>query len=213
MLKHFKKVLSIDRHIFCLNALAIIILLFLSISVKTLNRGDVLVSLFDDPFSASRPYIGTLATLTELMWCTSLTICLWSLGILKKIQPNRKVNLFIFYSTIGTGILFIDDVFRINLILEKFGIPKLIVYLVYGTAALAYGLYFRRIIGSTPYILLIISASLFIISGLGDSLLLAGRGAKAMLEDGTRLLGILNLTLYFQQVCWQEVLQSLSRKR
>jgi hypothetical protein len=106
--------------------------------------------------------------------------------------------------------LLIDDAFRIHLIVGNIGISKTIVYLVYGTAALVYGFTFWRLIRVTPYILLILAVVLFIFSAMVDTAPLPGKGSVAMLEDGTKLLGIINITLYLRNVCWQAVLETLS---
>lgn len=213
MLKIILKQLRHDHYIFWYNSLFFILFLLLSIYVKIQDRGYIVVGLFDDPFLLNRPYIGTLSAVSELMWCVVVTICVWCWFLLKKIQPNQKINRFILYSAIGIGILLIDDVFRINLILAKQGISKAPVYFMYGIGAIVYGLAFWRIIRATPYILLMIAAILFVISGLVDFSHLSGQGTRAMLEDATRLLGIMNITLYFSQVCWQVMLQSLDRKK
>ncbi|AOX00438.1 hypothetical protein BJP34_14095 [Moorena producens PAL-8-15-08-1] len=213
MLKILIKQLRHDHYIFWSNSLIILLFLVLSIYVKIQDRGYIVVGLFDDPFLLHRPYIGTLSAVSELMWCVVVTICLWCWFLLNKIQPNQKINRFILYSAIGIGILLTDDVFRINLILAKQGISKAPVYFMYGIGAILYGLAFWKIIRSTPYILLMIAGILFVISGLVDFSHLSGKGTRAMLEDATRLLGIMNITLYFSQVCWQVMLQSWDRKR
>jgi hypothetical protein len=100
-----------------------------------------------------------------------------------------------------------------HLILAKIGVPKILIYLVYGIAALSYVFVFWRIIRGTPYILLLLAAVLFIISAVVDTTPLPGKGSIAMLEDGTKLLGIINILLYFRYVCWQAVLQSLNQLR
>ncbi|MGQ4648046.1 hypothetical protein [Lyngbya aestuarii] len=179
--------------------------------MKIWDRGDIVVSLFSDPFLDERPYIGTLSKLSEFLWCVAGTTCVCSFSLLNTTQPGKKINLFLLYSAIGIAVLFLDDVLRIHLILKSIGIPRLLVYLSYGTAAIFYGWSFRRIISYTPYFLLFLAIVLFIISGLVDSLPIPGKGSRAMLEDGTRLLGVINLVLYFKQVCWQATLHSLDK--
>ncbi|NER95471.1 MAG: hypothetical protein F6J86_16800 [Symploca sp. SIO1B1] len=127
-------------------------------------------------------------------------------------RPKRLTNHFIFCSAVILAILLIDDIFRITLIgYEFFGIPKLFTSLVYGTVIIAYSILFRRKIASTPYLLLLIAFGLFVISSLVSSLSLPGQGTPAMLEDGTKLLALVNLAYYFWYVCQNEVLSAKTK--
>ncbi|NET60382.1 MAG: hypothetical protein F6K47_30835 [Symploca sp. SIO2E6] len=136
-----------------------------------------------------------------------MAICSFSVGLIKQIRPQRQVNRFIVCSALILAILLIDDIFRISLIANSFfGIPKLLMAILYGTAIIAYGLFFRRKIASTPYWLLLVAFGLFVISTLVDCLSLPGMGTPAMLEDGTKLLALVNLAYYFWYVCRHEVL-------
>ena len=210
MFKSITKQLKADHFVLWFNSLTILLFSALSIYVKLFDKGGQLVLLFEDPFSAKRPYIGTFSAVSDLLWCVALTICLCSFGLLQAIRPGQKVNRFILCSAIATGVLLIDDAFRIHLIVGSIGISKTIVYLFYGTAALVYGFTFWRIIRVTPYMLLILAVLLFIFSAMVDTTPLPGEGSVAMLEDGTKLLGIINITLYLRNVCWQAVLETLT---
>jgi hypothetical protein len=213
MFETIVKQLRSDRFIVWFNSLTVLLFLALSFYVKLFDKGGGLVLLFDDPFSAKRPYIGTFSAVSDLLWCVCVTICLCSFGLLKTIRPGQKINSFILYSAIGTGVLLMNDAFRMHLMARELGIPKPIVYLVYGSAAIAYGLAHWRVIRATPYFLLLFASILFIISAFVDTSDLPGKGSLAMLEDGTKLLGIINITLYFRHVCWKAVLHALSEWR
>lgn len=210
MFETITKQLRADRFIVWFNALTVILFLALSFYVKLFDKGGQLVLLFEDPFSAERPYIGTFSAVSDLLWSVAVTICLFSFGLLQAIRPGQKLNFFILCSAIATGVLLMDDAFRIHLIVASIGISKTIVYLVYGTAVLAYALTFWRIIRVTPYVLLLVAVVLFIISAMVDTTPLPGKGSVVMLEDGTKLLGIINIVLYFRHVCWQAVLEAIN---
>jgi len=199
-----------------LNSSIILLFLILTVYVKTggdnWQRSQLIVQLFAEPFTSHRPLQSYLTNLSEILWCFSLAICSFSVGLINNIRPKRLTNHFIFCSAVILAILLIDDIFRITLIgYEFFGIPKLFTSLVYGTVIIAYSILFRRKIASTPYLLLLIAFGLFVISSLVSSLSLPGQGTPAMLEDGTKLLALVNLAYYFWYVCQNEVLSAKTK--
>lgn len=212
MFKKIIKPLRTDLFFLGFNGLFLLVFLALTIYVKLTNRGWYITYLFNDPFLGQDPYLSLFTPVSDLLWCVALTICVFSLGLVKTIQPSHKVNLFLLYSAIGIGVLLLDDAFRTHLFLKEIGIPKTLVYLAYGIAALAYVLSFWRIIRATSYILLVLGIVLLTISIVVDITPLEGQGTLVMLEDGTKLLGVLNITLYFRQVCWQSIMQSLNQR-
>lgn len=215
------KQLTEDRSILIYNGLTLLLFLAMAAYVKLagtyygsdyFSRIWFLKELFAEPFRQDIPHLGLLTHLSELLWCVALTICFFSYGLLKTISANRKVDLFILCSAVALMILLLDDAFRITLILKLLvGIPKVVMYLIYGIGLLTYGFYFWRRILSTPYILLLIGFSLFIISGLAELIPMQGKGTPLILEDGTKLLGLVNIILYFWHLCSKEVVYSLRR--
>lgn len=206
-----RKQLGIDPSIVWLNGLTLLLFLALGVYVSVCHKGEGLALLFDEPFSYERPYTGFLTRISEVLWCLSATTCLFSFGLLKSFPARRQVDWFILCSGFGLVVLLVDDLFRLTVILHSFaGVPKVLMYLVYGTGAIAYGWYFWRRVLSTPYVLLLVAAVSFIVSGLIDLVHLGGVGLPAILEDGPKLLGLLNIALYFWTVCRQAVLRSFS---
>ena len=92
-----------------------------------------------------------------------------------------------------------------TLIISRLGISKKLIYLCYGSAVFLYGVKFWRYIKTTPYLPLVAAFLLLAISRFADPLHLRNQGLHAMLEDGTKLLALLNLALYFWYVCHHEV--------
>jgi len=190
----------IHRSILWLNSSALLLLLALSVYASLTGKGRGIELLFIDPFSPQRPYAGFLTGISEVLWCLTVTICAFTFSLLKRLQ--RQPDWFILCSALGTGVLLVDDLFRLTLVLyHAAAVPQLLMYLLYGVGAIAYGLLFWRRILATPYVLLLISGSLFVFSSLVDLIHLESGGIAAMLEDGTKLLGLLNIALYFWQVC------------
>lgn len=198
------------------NGIIVIVFLLLTIYVKSgeqkWQRAQFVIQLFEDPFTPRRPLQSYLTNLSEILWCFSFAICSFSTALIQNIRPRRPINRFIFCSALILAVLLIDDIFRITLIAhEFFGIPKLVTPLIYGIFIIVYGFFFWRKITSTPYFLLLVSFGLFIISGLVSGLHLPGNATPAMLEDGTKLLALINLAYYFWYVCKNEVLSAKTR--
>lgn len=194
------------------NTLTVLILGGLSVYAKLNNQGDGVERLFSDPFNFWFPYEGILTGVSEVLWCIPVTICAFTFGVLRQKDPRSRSAIFLFLSALLLGVFFLDDRFRMTLILSRLGISKKLIYLCYGSAVFLYGLKFWRYIKTTPYLPLVAAFLLFAISRFEDMLNLPNQGVHAMLEDGTKLLAVLNLTMYFWHVCHQEVWQHLQQR-
>jgi hypothetical protein len=207
-----------NRFFLVFNGLFVLLFLALTIYVRYTERGSgnrvqVVSRLFRDPFNFNYPYLGLLTSLSEVLWCISASICLFSFSFTKVMGLRQKNNWFLLFSAIGLIILLVDDIFRLTLMVQVYlGIPKLVMYMAYGIFFISYAFLFSRKILSTPYILLLISLFLFIASGITDMIHIEGRGLPIILEDGAKLLGLVNLALYFWWVCQHEILNSIQHK-
>ena len=197
-----------------LNAIAIVILSLLSIYARLRSKGASIESLFSDPFYTGIYYLGWFTSISEIMWCSAIAVCIFS-GILIP-ASNRQFKIFLFGSSLVMLMLFFDDRFRSTLILCAFfgacKVVKLSVYSIYGLVLIFYAWFFRHTIRKTPYIPLLISFCLFGFSSAIDITPISSRGIHAMLEDGTKLVGLINLTIYFWWICHQEIKQNLVEK-
>ncbi len=148
------------------------------------------------------------------MWCTAIAICLFSAFLLPK--SNRRFPIFLCASALVMLLLFLDDRFRLTLILcvlfNTCKIVKLAVYSIYGLLLVGYAWLFRRTIRQTPYIPLLVAFCLFGFSSAIDITPISSRGIHAMLEDGTKLIGLINLTIYFWWICQQEIKKNIVQK-
>jgi hypothetical protein len=187
------------------NTLTVLILGGLSLYAKLNNQGDGVERLFSDPFNSWFPYEGILTGVSEVLWCIPVAICAFTFGVLRQKEPRSRSTIFLFFSALLLGVFFLDDRFRMTLILSGLGISKKLIYLCYATAVFLYGVKFWRYIKTTPYLPLVAAFILFAISRFEDILGSRSLGVHAMLEDGTKLLALLNLALYFWHVCHQEV--------
>ncbi|MGL5064392.1 MAG: hypothetical protein ACRC62_30770 [Microcoleus sp.] len=183
------------------NILTVLVLGGLAVYAKLKNKGDGIERLFSDPFNVWLPYEGILTGVSEIFWCASISICAFTFGVIRQKYPRARTTAFLFVSALLLGVLFLDDRFRMTLILSAWGISKKLIYLCYGLAILLYGLKFWRFIKTTAYLPLIAGFMLFAVSRLEDLYSADSQGLHAMLEDGTKLLALLNIALYFWYLC------------
>lgn len=206
-------VIFAQKHLFSLpllvwfNGLAILSLGSLSIYAKIQNKGEGIENLFSDPFDVGAFYFGWFTGVSEILWCIAISVCFFTTFLLP--QPNRQLKSFFLVSALLMSLLYLDDRFRITLILIVFfgayTQVKAVVYSIYGSLLILYGWKFRQRISQTLYLPLLISFCLFAFSSLIDITPITSRGVHAMLEDGTKLIGLINLTLYFWYTCYTEV--------
>ena len=172
-------------------------------------RAEFLRKLFEENFLSSEPYLGMLTSTSEILWCGAAVTCWFSYSLSRQLHRSRQTQRYLLFSAVLISLFLLDDTFRITLILALLiGVPKLVMYTLYGMAAIAYGMLFWRKLVTTPYLLLLSAIALLVVSALADVIHLPGTGTPILMEDGTKLLGILNIGLYFYQVCRDEMVRS-----
>ena len=190
-----------------LNFLTIIFLGLLGIYAEVRSKGQGIENLFSDPFEASVFYLGWLTSISEIMWCVAIAICGFTTALLPRSEYRFKV--FLSFSALLMALLYFDDRFRLTLMLCAFfgayRAVKITVYLIYGLFLVVYARVFRFTIKKTPYVPLLIAFCLFGFSSAIDITPLSSRGIHAMLEDGTKLIGLVNLMVYFWYVCQRKI--------
>ena len=189
-----------------LNILAIIVLSVLGIYARIQGKEQGLANLFSDPFSSHYFYLGWLTGISEIIWCIAIAVCLFTCTLLPKFHRSQ---IFFLASGLLMTLLYIDDRFRLTLILSAFFGTyfkvKAVIYLMYGSLLVAYGKRFWYIISQTPYLPLLLAFFLFGFSSAADITPINNRGLHAMLEDGTKLIALINLTVYFWYLCYKEI--------
>ncbi len=206
--KHLRKI----PWLITLNLLAIIALIVLGSYAKIQGKGRGLISLFSDPFSSHYYYLGWLTGVSEIIWCVAIAVCLFTFTLLPK---SHRKKVFFLASGLLMTLLYIDDRFRLTLIMaavfSSFNHVKITIYLIYGSLIVAYGRKFWSVIARTPYLPLIAAFVLFGFSSAIDITPLPNKAAHAMLEDGSKLIGLINLTIYFWYVCYCEITRVLQK--
>jgi len=214
--KNIRQQLLSNRSVLWLNSLTLVLFLVLLIHAKVWGSPQEVEFLFHKADPTKEPHLGFLTLVSNVLWGLPVAYCAFSLGLMRQIHPQGKLDRFLLISATGISVILIDEVYRITISLVTwFGVSKVLIASFYGLAALAYIFSFRKRIHTTPYALLLAAISLVVISRVVDLLKIAAPGAPArmLLEDGTKLLGLVNLTLYWWLVCQQEVLRSLHRYR
>jgi hypothetical protein len=212
--KFIEQQISLIPLFFLSNIITIIALSILSLYAKVERKGTGIESLFSDPFDSGIPYLGWLTSISEIMWCAVISICVFTLIIISRNNKSSQITWqesssqkFLLVSILLMSLLYIDDRFRITLILcylAKANI-KIIIYLGYGSLLILYAKHWWYKIKMTPYLPLLICFCLFAFSSFIDVAPLHGRGVHAMLEDGPKLIGLINLTIYFCSICVAEI--------
>jgi hypothetical protein len=181
------------------------------------ERGNAVSILFSDFFTETYPFYGVFTNASDMLWCIAASICWFTYSNLRthgmeKVDKNYKD--FFLWSAILLTLFLADDLFRLTLSLKVYlDIPKQISYLTYGISAMAYGWIYRKLLLATPYLLLLLAMGLLIISGATDIVGLPGKGTPALLEDGTKLLAVLNICIFFCTVCRKAFSQIFSSNR
>ncbi|NJN31331.1 MAG: hypothetical protein HC824_13575 [Synechococcales cyanobacterium RM1_1_8] len=195
------------------NALTIGLLGLIGFYARASSKTYRFYLLFRDPYVGGPFYQSLFTNFSEVMWCIALGICLFCFGIMRSL--NRRYDWF-FLATAGIiAMLLLDDLQRITLVLHyTMGVPKAVMYGLYMGVIGAYSWIFRRrLVRETPFPLLLITVGLFVFSALADVSGYERRkpGTFAMLEDGTKLLGLMNLVLYCWLVGQQEIKRTMRR--
>ena len=189
-----------------LNIATIIVLSSLGIYARIQGKEQGLANLFSDPFSSHYFYLGWLTGISEIIWCVAIAVCFFTSTLLPRFHHRQ---IFLLASGLFMTLLYLDDRFRLTLILSVFFHSylkvKAAIYLTYGGLLVAYSKRFWSIIAQTPYIPLLIAFFLFGFSSVADLAPVNNQGFHAMLEDGTKLIGLINLMVYFWYVCYSEI--------
>lgn len=170
-------------------------------------------ALFKDPYSGGPFYQAFFTNFSEVIWCISLAICLFCFGLMKSL--DRRYDWFFLATALVIAMLLLDDLQRISLVVRYgLGVPKGLMYALYTTVIAVYAwLFRRRIAKDTPYPLLLIMVGMFVVSAMSDVFGNAKQqpGRFALFEDGTKLIGLMNLMLYCWLVGQQEVKRLISK--
>ena len=176
---------------------------------RTLRRRaglEFLEALFEEPYN-SVVYEGMLTEMSEILWCFPIAICFFSRNLLPNLAPYRDTRRYLLRLGALLITLLLDDVFRLTLLLNFYiGWPKILSYVLYGCLACLIAFRYWRTITQTPYIFLVLSVIFLLTSSAVEFLPVRGIGTPILLEDGSKLLGLLNLSIYVWRTCQKRIL-------
>ena len=156
-------------------------------------------------------YIGLLSNLGILLWCSSGAICLFSFIVFRGVVKNTKFASFFLFSGVLTIILLFDDFFLIHesVFPDYLNISEKLFYAGYVPTLLTYLVRFRKIILKTEFMLLLLALSFFGLSIFIDLFqqvfYLIKPNLADLIEDGSKLLGIISWCTYLVRVCIKQV--------
>ena len=194
------------RPVLWLNSLSLfIVIVLISYSQRF---GPSVSSLFLHPPFSPHFNVALLTHTFQILCSIPPIICGFSFALLRKIEPHRQENSFIFWSALITTGFLLNEIYRIHIILAIAGIPKLATIFVYAIFLLVYSFCFKQNIQKTPYPLLLMALGLLLFGIMVDSLKLPGETLPSLLEGIPKLFSEINISLYFWYVCYQEVIRS-----
>lgn len=141
------------------------------------------------------PLSGALSNLGILLWCASMSICLFSSLVLRNIS-TKDVRLFLVSSGLLSGYLLFDDLFQFHEILAQkyLGIKQVFVVVSIILATASYLIFCRKIILKTNILLLACALGFLALSVVVDQFLepyLWRLGQWSLfVEDGAKWIGI-----------------------
>lgn len=207
------------------------ILCFIGLTVLVAQRlGIPIYELVADPGEISNQpfHIGFLSQVGNLFWCATTAICLFSAYIVRTgqlVRVNPRLSSFLLSSGLLSGLLLLDDLFRIH---EKAGkvlfgseapisttaqnFAEMLVFVFYGLVTITFLVSFRKVILRSNFLFLLLAIFFFSLSILVDMTPDTLPGHH-IVEESSKLLGIFSWFMYFVRVCLQNILapQAVSR--
>jgi len=165
--------------------------------------GTSLSDLTRDPAAVVKykVYIGILSNIGILFWTAAAAICFLGAAVIKKIDGQQQLGVFLFYSGCLTLLLGIDDLFLLHeyVIPNTLFIPQKVVVLSYLLAAAAYLIRFHKWILSTDYLLLALAFCFLGLSLFVDQVF-PYSDFESYVEDSFKFAGIVFWLAYFAHV-------------
>lgn len=142
-------------------------------------------------------YYGLVSNLGVMLWTAAAAVCLFTSLLLLSLGRRGGETVFLAAAGVFTGWLALDDFFMIHEdVLPLFGVPQLLTYVAYGSAA---GLYlilsWRYILRFRP-MLMALALGFLGTSVVIDVLVHSENAIHVFAEDGAKFLGILAWTSF-----------------
>lgn len=155
-------------------------------------------------------YTGLISNLGILVWCAATAVCGLGYLLLKDTNETKACQFFI-CAGIFSCVLMLDDFFMFHELYYPayFKLSEKVVFFIYGVILSAILIHFRSFIYRTPFVFLIIATIFFGISLFMDLIesIVFGEDVGilptplVLIEDGTKLLGIVSWCMYLTLLC------------
>jgi len=148
-------------------------------------------------------YVGSISNFGILFWCGAATISLFTAGLLGRSEEAREDRKFLLFGGLLTLLLCLDDLYMFHetVFPRYFHLKEGLVVLSYGVLLMAYVWRFRKTILESRFLLLLL-ASLFLgVSAVVDRLVHDTFPLRHLIEDGSKLFGIVSWFAYYLTFC------------
>lgn len=206
------------RRVFWIAGIPVFVLLFVigvlawvttEFTVQGFTRD--IATLGDLPF-----YAGSVSTLGLILWGATAGMCVLTYAVLRSHHRSRLVQ-FIGWGGALTVVLLIDDAYLLHehVFPRYLGVDGSILFGTYAVAGVAYLASYRRVFFRTNYSLFLLGVLAFAVSVVADyslELFFRETGFLMMMEDGSKLVGVVAWTAYFADTCRIALKDRLDRK-
>lgn len=165
--------------------------------------GIPVAKLTRDPLAVGQlpVYIGYLSQIGIFFWAAAVAICLFCSAVLARLVIRHRLKRFLLISALLTLLLALDELFMLHeTVLPHLGIPERVVMGSYLLFFLLYFARYYRLIWRTDFLPLLTALFFFGVSLLVDQRPFTNPNLHYLIEDGTKLVGIISWLGYFFQV-------------
>jgi hypothetical protein len=193
-------------------------LLFVGVGIlsQVVNGASLEFFLRDIVATGKLPFFaGFVSQLGGMLWCASLTVCLFSLLVLRpqngSLASSRR---FLLQAAVLTGVLLLDDIFLFHEEVAPYylHVPEKLVMAGYLLLGVAFVVLNRNEILSSEYLLLGLALAMLGLSIFLDALPIDDLGLRyfwkrleIFLEDGFKFAGITTWLIYFVRYAAQKI--------
>lgn len=180
--------------------------------IASATMGTPIGNLLSDPASILNvsPFTGAISNVGVLLWCATVSVCLFTWSVLRQRPGATQFSRFIFWSGLISLLLLVDDLFLLHewVYPRHLGVTEQMTFSAYLVLISGWLLLFRKTILDTEYLVLLIAFGFFVLSLFVDtydqidSLIVNWR---QLYEDGFKLLGIAGWCAYFFRCCFVEM--------
>ena len=168
-------------------------------------------SLADLPF-----YTGAVSTLGLLLWSATAAVCFFTYSLLRA-NPDAPLGRYIGIGGGLTMLLLLDDAYLLHeqVFPRYLGVPQSLVVVAYPVLGLLFAWTYRYVLARTHYLLFLLSVTAFAVSIGADFVMyrfLPETGALMLVEDGSKLVGIVGWAVYFGHTCRAALAEQLWKR-